>query len=79
LGDCNLDGQISGDDYSFIDANLNTTPDPRNAWLSGDANLDGNVTGDDYSFIDANLGVGSTGPAAAPPAPALALGDRCGR
>ncbi len=62
FGDVNMDGQVSGDDYSVIDANLNTTPAPGIAWLSGDANLDGSVTGDDYGVIDANLGLGSGNP-----------------
>jgi hypothetical protein len=57
-GDMNLDGQVTGDDYTVIDANLNTTPPVGLAWLKGDANLDGVVTGDDYTIIDAKLGLG---------------------
>jgi hypothetical protein len=79
FGDMNIDGQVTGDDYTVIDANLNTTPLAGLAWLSGDANLDGIVTGDDYTVIDANLGLGSGNPlissALAPvPEPATALG-----
>ena len=59
-----MDGQVSGDDYTVIDANLNTTPAAGLAWLSGDANLDGAVTGDDYTVIDANLGLGVGNPLA---------------
>jgi hypothetical protein len=65
FGDANLDGQVTGDDYTVIDANLNTTPAPGAAWLSGDMNLDGIVTGDDYTVIDANLGLGNGNPLSA--------------
>jgi hypothetical protein len=51
FGDANIDGQVTGDDYTVIDANLNTTPLAGLAWLSGDMNLDGSVTGDDYTVI----------------------------
>ena len=59
FGDTNLDGDVTGDDYTVIDANLSTTPLPGFAWLAGDANLDGSVTGDDYTVLDANLGLGA--------------------
>ena len=62
FGDVNIDGQVTGDDYTVIDANLNTTPVQGLGWLSGDANLDGIVTGDDYTVIDANLGLGAGNP-----------------
>jgi hypothetical protein len=65
FGDMNLDGQVSGDDYTVIDANLSTTPPAGLAWLAGDANLDGTITGDDYTVIDANLGLGTGMPLAA--------------
>lgn len=64
FGDMNIDGQVTGDDYTVIDANLNTTPATGLEWLSGDANLDGIVTGDDYTVIDANLGLGAGSPLA---------------
>jgi hypothetical protein len=64
FGDLNLDGQVTADDYSFIDSNLNTTPPPGIACLSGDANMDGTVNGDDYSAIDSNLGLGVGNPLA---------------
>jgi hypothetical protein len=60
----NIDGQVTGDDYTVIDASLNTDPVPGLEWLSGDANLDGIVTGDDYTVIDANLGLGAGMPLA---------------
>jgi hypothetical protein len=62
FGDANLDGQVTGDDYTVVDANLNTDPAAGLEWLSGDANLDGIVTGDDYTVIDANLGLGVGNP-----------------
>ena len=65
FGDVNIDGQVSGDDYTVIDANLDTDPGAGIEWISGDANLDGLVTGDDYTVIDANLGSGSGNPLAA--------------
>lgn len=64
FGDTNVDGQVTGDDYAVIDANINTTPAPGIASLSGDANLDGLVTGDDYAVIDASLSLGSGQPLA---------------
>jgi autotransporter-associated beta strand protein len=79
FGDMNIDGQVTGDDYTVIDANLNTTPPTGLEWLSGDANLDGTITGDDYTVIDANLGLGVGNPLSpdarlsAVPEPALGL------
>ncbi len=65
FGDTNLDGQITGDDYAAIDANLGTTGlDPGVAVLYGDSNFDNQITGDDYSAIDANLGLGAGNPLA---------------
>ena len=62
FGDMNIDGQVTGDDYTVIDANLGSDPAPGLEWLSGDANVDGIVTGDDYTVIDANLGLGVRNP-----------------
>jgi len=62
FGDVNLDGQVTGDDYTIIDSNLNTPAFYRIAWLQGDANLDGQVSGDDYTTIDSNLGIGASNP-----------------
>jgi hypothetical protein len=77
FGDINIDGQVTGDDYTLIDANLNTDPVSGLEWLRGDANLDGIVTGDDYTIIDANLGLGVGSPLAASrasvPEPSLPL------
>jgi len=65
FGDVNFDGQVTGDDYTIVDSNLNTTPPVGLEWLSGDANLDGVVTGDDYTTIDSNLGLGLGNPLSA--------------
>jgi fibronectin-binding autotransporter adhesin len=62
FGDVNIDGQVTGDDYTIIDANLNTTPPTGVEWLRGDANRDNAVTGDDYTVVDANLGSGVGNP-----------------
>ncbi len=65
FGDTNLDGQVTGDDYGAIDANLGQTNlDPGTAILMGDTNFDGRITGDDYAAIDANLGLGAQTPGA---------------
>jgi hypothetical protein len=58
----NLDGQVTGDDYTVIDSNLNTTPVVGIESISGDANRDGSVTGDDYTTVDSNLGSGVGNP-----------------
>ena len=52
-GDANLDGFISGDDYSAIDF-ASATPGAF-GWSNGDFNYDGIISGDDYSIIDFNL------------------------
>ena len=52
-GDANLDGFISGDDYSAIDF-ASGTPGA-SGWVNGDFNYDGIISGDDYSTIDFNL------------------------
>ena len=62
MGDMNFDGQVTGDDYTVIDANLNTTPPIGAGWLSGDANFDTSITGDDYTVVDANLFLDAGGP-----------------
>ncbi|MEA2708921.1 MAG: hypothetical protein QOF78_1522 [Phycisphaerales bacterium] len=51
-GDANLDGFISGDDYSSIDFNVGTGA---TGYSNGDFNYDGIVSGDDYSTIDFNF------------------------
>jgi hypothetical protein len=53
-GDANLDGIISGDDYSTIDFNLGVAN--ASGYFNGDFNYDGIISGDDYSTIDFNIG-----------------------
>src|SRR6185369_17107370 len=43
FGDANFDGQVTGDDYTVVDSNLNTIPPTGLEWLSGDMSLDGMV------------------------------------
>jgi hypothetical protein len=62
LGDLNLDGQVTPQDYTSVDSNLGTTPPVGLAWPSGDSNFDGNVTPQDYSALDASLGLGIGNP-----------------
>jgi hypothetical protein len=57
-GDANLDGFISGDDYSAIDFAVGVGGS--SGWWNGDFNHDGFVSGDDYARIDFNL-VAQTG------------------
>ena len=52
-GDANLDGQITGDDYSNIDFNI-AVPGA-SGYYNGDFNYDGIISGDDYSVIDFNI------------------------
>jgi hypothetical protein len=52
-GDANLDGFISGDDYSAIDFSF-AAPGAA-GYANGDFNYDGIVSGDDYSVIDFNI------------------------
>src|SRR5262245_15372710 len=44
-GDANLDGTVTGDDYTRIDSNLG---EEISWWRQGDMNLDSSTTGDDY-------------------------------
>jgi ELWxxDGT repeat protein len=53
VGDANLDGLISGDDYSRIDFAV-ATPGA-GGWSNGDFNYDGIISGDDYTTIDFNI------------------------
>jgi hypothetical protein len=53
VGDANLDGVISGDDYSAIDFNI--ALGGASGWWNGDFNLDGIISGDDYTAIDFNI------------------------
>ena len=52
-GDANLDGAVTGDDYSVIDFNI-AVPNAL-GYYNGDFNYDGIISGDDYSVIDFNI------------------------
>ena len=56
FGDATFDGSVTADDYLVLDANRDTQPDPRIAWMHGDMTGDGSVTADDYLVLDARRG-----------------------
>jgi hypothetical protein len=65
IGDADLNGQVTPDDYGAIDSNLGQhvgTAEQSGGlnWLAGDWNFDGDITPDDYGGVDANLGNGQT-------------------
>ncbi len=63
IGDTNMDGQVTAQDYTAIDANLGTNGiNPGIAWFYGDTNFDGNIAATDYTGIDAALGLGQGNP-----------------
>jgi beta-glucanase (GH16 family) len=78
LGDANMDGLVSGDDYAAIDFNVSVPG--VSGWYNGDFNYDGIISGDDYSAIDFNIqaqgapltsaGAGSSSSVVALPEPA---------
>jgi autotransporter-associated beta strand protein len=57
-GDANLDGVVSGDDFTILVGNLGKSV---TAWDQGDFNYDGVVSGDDYTLLVGNLGKSATG------------------
>ena len=57
-GDANLDGFISGDDYSTIDFAIAVAG--ASGYWNGDFNFDGIISGDDYSLIDFNIAAQGT-------------------
>ncbi len=65
IGDTNMDGQVSAQDYTAVDANIGTSVDPAISWFYGDTNFDGNIDATDYTGIDAALGLGQGNPLAA--------------
>ncbi len=71
-GDANLDGVVSGDDFSILVGNLGK---PDAAWDKGDFNYDGVVSGDDFALLVGNLGRSATGAAVTLPASDLAAID----
>jgi autotransporter-associated beta strand protein len=71
-GDANLDGVVSGDDFSILVANLGK---PVNSWDQGDFNYDGVVSGDDFSLLVGNLGMQANGGSVQVPAADMAAID----
>jgi beta-galactosidase len=62
IGDTNMDGQVTPQDYTAIDANLGTSIDLGVSWFYGDTNFDGNIDARDYAGIDGALGLGIGNP-----------------
>jgi hypothetical protein len=61
VGDANLDGQVTTDDYVAVDLNLGRGETDGSAqWVQGDMDGSGSVTTDDYVVVDLNLGAGTT-------------------
>jgi fibronectin-binding autotransporter adhesin len=58
LGDANLDGVVSGDDFAILVSNLGKSVA---AWDKGDFNYDGVVSGDDFALLVGNLGEAANG------------------
>jgi hypothetical protein len=63
IGDADLNGMVTPDDYGAIDSNLGQTVSTAGGmnWFQGDWNFDGEITPDDYGAVDANLGNGQGG------------------
>ncbi len=64
IGDTNMDGQVSAQDYTAVDANIGTSVDVGISWFYGDTNFDGSIDATDYTGIDASLGLGQGNPLA---------------
>jgi hypothetical protein len=66
IGDTNMDGQVTPQDYTAVDSNLGTSGwNLGIAWFHGDTNFDGKVTAQDYAGIDSSLGMGMGNPLSA--------------
>ncbi len=57
-GDANLDGVVSGDDFTILTGNLGKQV---TGWDKGDFNYDGVVNGDDFTLLIDNLGKQASG------------------
>jgi hypothetical protein len=71
-GDANLDGVVSGDDFTILVGNLGKSV---SAWDKGDFNYDGVVSGDDFTLLVGNLGKAANGADITLPAADLAAID----
>jgi hypothetical protein len=65
IGDTNMDGQVTPQDYTATDSNLGTSVNPAISWFYGDTNFDGNIDATDYAGIDGALGLGQGNPLSA--------------
>jgi hypothetical protein len=72
LGDANLDGLVTGDDFTILVGNLGKSI---SGWDKGDFLYTGLVTGDDFTALVGNLGKSATGADVAIPAADLAAID----
>jgi autotransporter-associated beta strand protein len=64
IGDTNMDGQVTPQDYTATDSNLGTSVPLGISWFYGDTNFDGNIDPTDYAGIDGALGLGVGNPLA---------------
>jgi hypothetical protein len=71
-GDANLDGVVSGDDFTILVGNLGKSV---SRWDQGDFNYDGVVSGDDFTLLVGNLGKAANGADITLPAADLAAID----
>jgi hypothetical protein len=67
-GDADLNGELNGDDYFFIDSNVANSGSVF-GYHQGDFDLNGEINGDDYFIIDGNI---TAAQAAGGPPPSLA-------
>jgi hypothetical protein len=72
FGDANLDGVVSGDDFTILAGNLGKSI---SAWDKGDFNYNGIVAGDDFTLLVQNVGNASSGTDLGLPAADLAAID----
>jgi hypothetical protein len=53
-GDADLNGEVNGDDYFFIDSNILQSGSVF-GYHVGDFDLNGEINGDDYFVVDSNI------------------------
>ena len=53
-GDADMDGDLDGDDYFYLDSNV-LASETIFGWHQGDFNYDGRLNGDDYFILDSNI------------------------
>jgi len=72
LGDANLDGLVTGDDFTILVGNLGKAVA---GWDKGDFLYTGSVTGDDFTALVGNLGKSANGADVSIPAADIAAID----